>query len=235
MTFPTYPSTAFVDGNPVTGKLAHGVLNTWRRWQTFAIDIARGGVYVPSTVISIGGSGITLTGSTQRLGLSSRRVTRMQAMAGNNFGAANRWSVDTTTSTASWQNTGPGDKLWLDLDNLPDGGELDEVTLRYEGAAGHASDPPDLDPGFPRVEVWRIDEDGTQTSLSFAVDLLAREDRTAYEAPHDVSVTGVGETIDLTQYRYAVEVTEEDGTDYLAGAWVHSVRAECIVNEYPEW
>lgn len=230
MSFPTWPTDAFTD--EVT-DLTCAVLNVWRRWFTLAIDTSGGGTYVPSQVIQIGGAGIVIAGSTQRVGLTARLVSRYQSLAANSSSA--NWSLNSTTAVANWENTASGGTLWIELDNLPDGGTLFSVTLRFDAASGHANDPV-TDGGtliMPTVEVFAIDQDGGQTSLGSLSDTTV--ERASYEAAHDIVVTAINHTIDLTANRYLVEVTGETGADFQADAQVLSLRTDCIVTEYPEW
>lgn len=234
MTFPEHPQDAFVDGNPVTGKLTAAILNVWRRWQTFAIDIENGGVYVPGPqTIQIGGSGITLSGSTQRLGLSSRLITRLQSLAGNTTSA--NWAIDSITSTADWENTGAGGQLTLELDNLPDGATLDSVTVVFEGASGHANDPV-TDGGqlvMPNYELFAVDQDGVATSLDTVTDTVIAQ--ASYEASHEITMSSIGHTIDLTTYRYVIVLVGETGSDFQSGSHLTGLITKSIVTEYPEW
>ena len=192
-----------------------------------AAQAESGGDVSPTNPIEIKGAGLQLTGT---VALSSRQITRHQDMKGNSASA--NWSHRPGNV---WRHTASGGTLWLDIEDLPDGAVLDAVSLRWQGESGHSNDP--VNAGgtpitMPAIELFAVDEDGTQTSLASTTD--TNVDRGDYESAHDITVESLAHTIDRTANRYMLEVTGEGGTGFVANAEALSLRAVCTVTEMPE-
>ncbi len=222
MTFALFGSAFADDVSTITAAF----LNNIRTNFVNALDGGAGGVYAPSSAIEIGGSGLKVGNST-RIAYNARTLTRQQSMAG--FSDSGNWTV---RPNLVWRNTATGGVVYIELDDLADNGELQSVTLRWQGASGHAAFPGGA-PTMPAIEVFRIDEDGAATSLGSTTDATGTAGD--YENPHDITVGSLTETLDLSLYRYVVEVDGETGANFIANAEALGLSCVVEVSEQPEY
>jgi len=120
---------------------------------------------------------------------------------------------------------GPGEApeaILFSADNLVSGGRLRAVRMWIKGATGHGGMPSVR----PKVTVYRLDVDGTSTTLGTTTD--PSSGTTGYEAIHQVTVGFLAEPpIDeSTGTRYIVKVDGEGGSNDLAGLQILSGRLE---------
>lgn len=219
--FTETPATAFADN---VDKIPAATANAWKRDIARAIDGTGGSAgtpYAPTTAIEIDGSGLKLH---DPLAYQSVSVTRtfsfhVTTLSGN-------WS-EYTTPLGSWRNTASGGTANIHLDGLPNGGTLTSITLRWQGAAGHGALPT-----MPSIQLYRINEDGTQTSLGSQADTSASV--AAYEAVHVITLTGINHVIDRTQYRYVLQVTGETGGNFVANAIMWACKGAVTITAQPQ-
>jgi hypothetical protein len=225
VTLPTW-NTAFVDN---VSTVTAAFLNDYVRTQIpKAIDGAGGGAYTPTAVIDIQGTAgikISCTGSAARLQYSSRSITRHFAF--NATTTSGNWGL-APTPHGSWRNTAAGGTLNIYLEGLPNGAELSSLVLRWEGAVGHGALPV-----LPSIALYRINDDGTETSIASASDTSASTG--AYEVAHDITLSAIGHTIDLTLYRYMLIVTGETGGNFVANAKAMKLKGTCTITDQSEW
>lgn len=184
---------------------AKALANTWALAQTFS-------------------SGITLSGL-HRVTYAARTIIRQRAFNASSTSA--NWERAATPKGA-WQNTASGGTLDIPLEGLPHGNVLQSVVLRWQGAGGHGALPT-----MPSIELFKVNFDGTQTSLGSQADTAA--DVTAYEAVHSISLTGLSETIDYGTARYVLTVTGETGANFVANAKTWMVFCSCEVTTQTEY
>lgn len=194
--------------------------------QPKCVDGAAGGAYNPTTTITLGGQGLTLAG-TANVKLTSRSIVRSQPMAVIDFG-----SNFTQVTTGILTNTPAAGSVGVELTRLANGQTLDNVSVRYKGAAGHGAFPGGAPAVMPLVTVYKLDQDGTSTSLGSQSDTSPTAG--AFEAYHTISVAGLAHVIDLTQYRYEVVIASESGANYIAAATCARINTSCTVTAYAE-
>lgn len=228
MTFSRLNATGWTDDvSTFTAAQANGIdIN-----QSRAVDGNAGGAYLPSAAIQIGGSGLQLTtvaGAASNIQLASRSIVRHQSMLGSTI--SGNWSQDTSHL---WRNTAVGGLLWLELDRLAHGQVLQEVHLRWDGTA-HGGGWPVV---APQIDLFRVDQDGVATSVTGApaADPTVPGDQAGYELPHDISFTAIAHTVDLTLYRYYLEVQGETGGNFAANARALSLRVSIDCTGYTEY
>lgn len=225
MTLPTY-ATAFTDN---ISEIPADFLNNYVRTQIpKAVDGVGGGAYAPATQIDIGGSGLKLSNG-NLLGYNSRSVVRHLALVADS--ASGNWSLASTPRLA-WQNTASGGTLWIALEGLPHNNVLSTLSLRWIGATGHSAFPGGA-PVMPSITLYRIDQDGTQTSIATVSDTSASAG--AYEAAHSITLSSITHTIDRTLYRYVLEVAGETGANFISGGKALGLIATVAMTSQPEW
>lgn len=168
----------------------------------------------------------TLAG-TLNLGLTSRNIIRAQPMSVIDFGS--NWAQ---TTTGIITNTPAAGSVGVELTRLANGQTLDNVSVRYKGAAGHAAFPGGAPAVMPLVTVYKLNQDGTSTSLGSQSDTSATAG--AFEAYHTISAAGLAHVIDLTTYRYEVVIASESGANYIAAATCARINTSCTVTAYAE-
>lgn len=203
-------------------------INTIDTNQSLAVDGAAGGGYSPTGTIAISGASITLAG---QLLYQQRDVTRHMALLGYYVGAT--WGLLLGGTVWRWYNSvANNSSLWLPLESLPHGQNLDTVTIRIVGAAAARGGAP---PGaMPQMQVWRIDQDGAATTLTagWVVDVWV--DEATYELPHNITRAGMAHVIDRDDYRYVVEFQHENAGNSFPNGEVLSLLATVRVTAQAE-
>lgn len=156
--------------------------------------------------------------------LVSRQLTLVLPMLGES--ASGNWSL-VSNEYGNWQNTASGGTMIFRL-LLPHGQQLNAVTLRWKGAAGHGALPT-----MPTVTLRRIDANGGDTTLGSQTDTSGNVG--AYEATHDITVSGLTHTIDRTLYRYVLTMVGETGGNFVANAKAVAVKATVTCTSLPEF
>lgn len=116
-----------------------------------------------------------------------------------------------------------------ELVGLPHGHILDQVSIFLKPAGGHAADP--AQPAqLPKVEVFKVDSAGAATS--FGSSTYAWVDKATYEHANGIYIglDGMVEVIDLSTYRYVVELTHESGANSVTGIQLKSIVCNLIVD-----
>lgn len=172
------------------------------------------GSYAIATVPSGTLLGYTLRAQLDNLRDKAGRVgTRVQAQ---NFSSlSGNWSQSTY---GKWINTALGGLLEGELD-LPHGQTLTGITARWAPAPAHGGVPT-----MPVLTLYKVDRDGTQTSLGSQTDTNSGSVG-AYETAHDIAITGLTHTIDRESYRYQFTLSGETGGNFVANAACGSVKA----------
>ncbi len=190
-----------------------------------AVDGTAGGSFSPSSALQFGGSGIELLGSSN-IALASRVINRRQSMAAFTS-APTVWEV---TNPLIWQNLIDSSViLQMPLDRLGHGQVLDSITVRYNPNGGHGALPAIL----PSFTAFRVDNNGTQTSLGSITDPSG--DVPTYEAIHDIALTSIAHTVDLTLNNYIITFVAEQGANYVAAAQLTSILVSMTVTGYTEY
>jgi hypothetical protein len=172
---------------------------------------------------------------TNRLKLASRPITRVQR------GGA---QYKTNSTPPGWDISPSfiGDLIYVQLVtaaeltyplDLPDGSTFNSVTVRFQGAAGHAAFPGGA-PTFPFFVLKKIDSNGVVTTFG-ATTTDASATAGAYETAHNLSQAGIGEVIDNSTYRYTLAFIGETGGNGIAGGLVFAVTTTCQMTSYPEY
>lgn len=215
----TIPQLTFTDGQ---STVPASWLNAVNDELPKAPDFSGGGTYAPTAPIIIPGNRFQLSG-TSNIALASRSITRHQTMLG--YTESGNWTV---RPYGTWRNTAVGGTVYLSLDDLPAGGTLTAIHLRWAAAGGHGGLPT-----LPSFGAFQVDQDGTTTSLGTGTDPSATVG--AYELVHDISLTGLTHTIDRPNTRYWLTVTGETGGFFVANAEAVSLRAVVTATQYYEW
>lgn len=187
-----------------------------------APNFSDGGEYNPAAPIIIDGAQFQASGTTN-IALASRAITRRQSMQG--FTNTANWTV---RPFGTWRNTVVAGALFLAIDNLPAGGTLDEIVLRWQGAAGHVGLPT-----LPSFNAYRVGQDGSSTLLGSGSDGSTTE--AEYEAAHDIRLAGIAHPIDRSTARYWIDVTGESGGNFVANAEALSLHVVVTTTQYYEW
>lgn len=182
--------------------------NTWMGIQTFL-----GAVFM---------SDLTMSG-TSKVKLESRSVTRRSRAAP--FGAVN-FSINdgyveqssTSASQVSWE---------LDV---PDGATLTAVTIEVQPNI-HPSNRPGT---MPKLRVLRTAANQITGQIvgSVATDLSGSH--TAYNGQHPITVTGLSELIDRSQYNYWARLDGETGSDAMTGLQAGTPKWTATVSQIPD-
>jgi hypothetical protein len=196
-----------------------------------ALNIGTGGSHTPAADAEIvGPNGLKLMGSL-RLKYQSRSIVRRQPLVGRIDGTV--WNYDTSVTNSLYirQDTASAAlRLVIPLINLPHGGTLTAVTLEVDGGNGHAADPiasPPLTLG-----VVRVAPGNSTTSLGSQNDTTTRA---TFEAVHNLTVSGLSETIDLVNNYYIATVIGEGAGTFVADNLLYSLSTTCSVTEQSEY
>lgn len=109
--------------------------------------------------------------------------------------------------------------LRLELTRLPHDSYLKNITVRWDGAAGHAEDP--IVSNMPHFVLLEVDYLGNPSSLGAGFDTT--KDRTDYELPHGIPLqSSITHLIDW-RYRYVLLFWGESGEDSVLGGELRSV------------
>jgi hypothetical protein len=223
MTLPTW-STVFVDDvSPIPAAFLNGYVRTQI---PRALDGVGGGSYSLAAPLVLGGDVLRLADG-NRLNYNSRNIPRKQSMIAST--TSGNWSR-TITPRGAWQNTASGGTLDIALDRLAHGQVLQTVTVRWQAASGHGALP-----SLPSIELFRIADDGTSTSLGSQTDTSASV--VAYETVHNITLggSGLGHTIDLESWHYVLVVTGETGANFVANAKPIQCSTLITVTSQPEY
>ena len=168
--------------------------------------------------------------------LPSVVVTRLQTGAGYTSDAT-IWERNSGSVTGlAWDNIAEDatQAVYFHLD-IPDGATLDSVTVNYQGASGHASDPVDSGITMPFISVIRVDKDNNQTVIGNQSDTVTT--RALYEAAHAITLSSIAHTIDrgASGYQYAVRVFGETGAEFLANGMALSCEATYTMTSLTEY
>ena len=224
MTIPLVKTGGWTDGETLTPLQA----STLQNYLIRAVDGVNGGSFSPGTTITISGSGLTM-GGTSNLLLASRDIVRQQPLNAAPYSTA-QWLQ---RPNGTWRNLLTTTLLPIRLHDLPHGNVLKYVSVRYTGAAGHASDPVQL--AMPILNVYSVDNSDTATLLGTKTDTDTV--RAVYEAYHDITTAALGHTIDTVNNRYlAVLTAEAAGVDpYVANAEVCQCSTTCTMTTMTEY
>lgn len=108
---------------------------------------------------------------------------------------------------------------------LPHGATLTQVYVRVLPSAGHGGLPGTM----PVVSVIRHAMPA-HTSLGSATDNSANVG--AYEAVHNISVSGLSVSVDRSLYRYSVRLAGESGANFVAGMQAFAVVCTYTITSY---
>lgn len=169
-------------------------------------------------------NGGAVIGGTGRQQLNPRQLTLLLPLLGET--TSGNWSLH-ATEYGNWINTAAGGTVQFRLD-LPHGQQLNGITLRWKGAAGHGALPT-----LPVITLRRVDQDGADVSLGSQTDPSGSVG--AYENAHDIALSGLTHTIDRTLYRYVLTMTGETGGNFVANAKASAVKATVTCSFYPEF
>jgi hypothetical protein len=107
--------------------------------------------------------------------------------------------------------------------DLPHGAKLKTIAIGFMGKNGHSAFPAGMPDPMPYVDVRYVDTTSGGASILDASDTSATAG--AYEAEHEIVVSGMTHIVDRTARRYHVQVTSEGATHFIAGAQVLYVKA----------
>lgn len=113
-------------------------------------------------------------------------------------------------ASASIGSVGLSNSGWhlFSIDRLPDGHELTQVRAHIKPQSGlHAALPATM----PSIELLRVSTTGEQTSLGSHTCSISSV--ATYEAGFYLSVNPSSEVVDLSEYRYLLKVTPEQGSN----------------------
>jgi hypothetical protein len=124
-------------------------------------------------------------------------------------------------SDGEYSNTVLNKTIEVPLD-IPHGVRLEDVSVGYRGAAGHAVGFPEVGYNATYVDVRYYDTGGGDSILSGSDP---SPDRTTYQADHVIDITGMDHIVNRTDRRYHVAITAESGTNAVVGAKLLYVTA----------
>ncbi|WP_437591483.1 hypothetical protein [Sorangium sp. So ce1000] len=182
--------------------------NTWTGIQTFI-----GAVFA---------SDFTMTG-TSRIKLGSRSVTRRTRSAP--FGATN-FSVD-ADSFVTQTSTSASAVSW-ELD-VPHGATLTSVTIRVQPNT-HGSLPATM----PQIRVLRTSSNEITGQIVGSVTADSSGSVGAYNAAHSITISGLSEVIDRSQYNYYVKLEGEASTNSMTGLQAGTPKWTTTMTELPD-
>lgn len=163
--------------------------------------------------------------STNKVKLASRSITRIQpyffVTEAPTVWTANFWGeaeqlLDNSTDPASCPI------------RVPHGAVLTAVSVRVAAVGGHGGLPGTM----PRIFVTRHNDTGAHTSLGNQIDTSASTG--TYQTAHDITLSGLSETIDRTLYRYSARLTGEAGANFIAGLRAVYVSCTYTITAYDE-
>lgn len=176
---------------------------------------------------------ITMFGSTNRMKVGSRTVTRVMRNDAHWDTVINGWNVSPGfLGDLIYVHLVTAAVLTVPLD-LPDGATLSSLTVRFQGAAGHAPFPGGA-PTMPFFVLKKIDNNGGVTPFG-ATTTDASGTAVAYEAAHNLTQAGINEVVDNATHRYVLAFTGEAGGNGIAGGLFYGITATCAMTSYPEW
>lgn len=227
-----------------------------------ALDGTGGGTYTPSAVLKINGLGlatdtalstgaassvsldgtiavpgamsagnVTMTGTNNIL-LTSRSVSRSQPISIEPF-----W---TSGTMPDWLPAGIGTSVATILGpigrfhiKIPHGQGLTAVRVSIAGVAGHSAFPGGKPANMPTLIVYSVaSADGTPTSLGSQTDTSATA--AAYEAWHDLTVSGISHTANRSTSRIIAYFTGEFGANSILGMAIGACTATFTAINYDE-
>lgn len=194
---------------------------------TFAGTTTISGALTASGAVSLTGT-VTLGVSTPINIASARTYTRCTRM------------YETPSSTVWGRATGLGNSFPLivqqtavitpgDLTQevvyevvVPDGATITAISMRVQGAAGHAALPGVL----PQFEFWKVNlASGTQTLIDTRADGSGSVG--IYETLHPVTMSPLAEVADTADYKYLVRFQGEAGANFVVGMVGIAPRVTC--------
>lgn len=235
MTFPLIKVGGWADDvDTITGAQITALDTT----HVNAIDGAGGGNYNPAVPVGIGGAagGLLLTetaGAASNIKLAAREANRLLSTTGRcSYAAlANTWEIQATTGY--WWQILTGGHVFIDLP-IPNGQRLDQVTVKYIGAAGYANPGP-LPGTMPSVTVEKVDALGGITLAGPGPVLDPSGTITAFKALHDITVPAINAVIDRATYVYRAKIMGDDGANFQSGSRIISIYVRVNCTGYTEY
>jgi hypothetical protein len=170
------------------------------------------GVTSVTEALTVDGAGAITYSAGKWPGLSSRVITRIQDTFGG-FSSAS-WSRN---SNGLWvQLTANTDEVLFPLNNLIDGASLTSVIVRVDGDLAGGGSHGGLPATMPRLTVYRRDDGASLTQLGQATDSSSSVG--AYDAAHEITVSGLTDTIDEAK-PYFASLRGESGANSIAAAF----------------
>jgi hypothetical protein len=120
------------------------------------------------------------------------------------------------------KNNAANKSFGIPLD-LPHGVRLKTIAVGYMGKNGHSAFPAGMPDPMPYVDVRYVDIASGPNSILDASDTSATAG--AYEAEHEIVVSGMTHIVDRLSHRYHAQFTSEGASHFLAGGQVLYVKA----------
>lgn len=170
-------------------------------------------------------SDLTMSGTTN-VKLASRSITRVQSSQATTDDDSG-WVLDNTSGKMLQIDTSQLPRVVSPL-RVPHGATLTAVGISINPADGHANLPANM----PIVDVYALDYDGTVTPIGSATDGSANV--AAYEAHHEIPVSGLSVTIDRTTKRYFATLRGESGANSAINLLYVATKATYTITRYDE-
>lgn len=119
------------------------------------------------------------------------------------------------------------DDLFLELDELPHGHTLDQVTIRVLPSGGHSSSAP---AALPKLSLIRLEVGTSGSYTMLASQTYTWINETTYELGFALGVSSLGEVIDRYSYRYQVQFQLESGSNSIAALAIFDLRAKMLID-----
>lgn len=211
-------------GAPLNSLVSSAEHNSIDADHVKAANFSDGSAHVMAADVELTGPGTIKLMGTSQLEYASRAGYRNVPLVGN-IGANFSYNTFRVVQIAT------GGLVYIPLDYLPHGQELDAVTVRWKGEALHiGADPPNIT--YPVMYVVYVDLDGTSNTFGPVTDTSAST--AIYEAPHNITVPNIGHTINRFAYRYFVQLSGEGGVEFQAGAQLLAIYYKAFVTSQAE-
>lgn len=219
---------AWVTNDQLTPAQINGIdVNT-----TLAPDFVAGGTYTPSATVNVGGSGITLSG-TSRLLYASRSLVRIQAPLSWATDPV-RWTTQNLTGSNSWKNVsavgGAVATLYWGV-RAPNGQTITQVRMRVRNLSETAT----VAASKMQVQLGYYDFTTDADVLIGSAGVDPSTTQAQVIAFHWVSQSGLTHTVDNTSRSYYVVTRSEFGANGVIGDEVHGCEVTCTVTDQNEW
>jgi hypothetical protein len=207
-----------IGGWAVKERLLSTQMNSVRTGLLQSLDGVGGGTYSPTAVLEIGGANglrIAGTGSGARLRYSSRNIIRTLPKSAAYANSAD-WTFDHDPAFQYWSAVGANDFLYFDLNGIPNGATINEITVNASENAATAIE-------FKAMEI-AADDNTISDIFAYYVDGAVSA------SFHAITKTAIAHAINKRDNRYVLIVKSGQASDRVA-----SVQVDVTLTDQSEW